>query len=114
MAKQVKETRYAFKRHHDGESYQAIKMTKEGAVQETYKINKTNTQCSCPAHVYCRHQKMLTEFKGANHLGDGWTLIYETGEWLPPEKIDKPGGLYEGLFDDGDDNETQPAHLIDI
>jgi hypothetical protein len=113
MAKTKKYNSYTFKRNDDG-TYRAIKMTLEGDVLEVYKISKSRTHCSCPAHIpYCRHKQMLNIFEDANKVGSGWRLVHETGEWLEPQKIDKPGGLYEGLFEDEAEPEI-PSHLIDI
>jgi hypothetical protein len=106
--KAVKETRYTFTQSVD-KTFRAIKMSPQGETLDVYKLSANGVHCSCPASVYCRHQKMLVEFREQNKVGTGWSLIYETGEWIPPEKIDKAGGLYEGLFDD-----DEPANLIDI
>lgn len=114
MAKTIKETRYMFKRHSDGVSYNVIKMKPNGEAEQMYKLNERGTHCDCPAHVYCRHQKMLIWFKEQNHIGDGWSVIFETGEWIAPEKIDGPGSLYEGMFDDDETPTTQSPHLIDL
>ncbi len=112
MAK--KETRYTFKRRQAGEGvvYDAIKMDVAGNVLDTYKLNERGTQCSCPAHVYCRHQTMLRIFKEEDRVGSGWSYIYETQTWIEPEVIAKKGGLYEDLF--GEEEPQPPIHLIDI
>jgi hypothetical protein len=103
-----KETHYAFRKIPEG--YQAIKMSPKGETLDVYKLTPNGGQCSCPAHVYCRHQQMLKIFLDNQAIGTGHRYCFETGVWFPPEKIDKKGGLYEGLFDD----EGDAPHLVDI
>lgn len=116
-----KETHYSFRRL-DDKSYQAIKMTPQGEPLDVYKLTPNGGQCSCPAHVYCRHQQMLKLFLGVDKVNTGWRYCFETETWFEPVKIDKPGGLYEGLFDDPDPDEGPPGighnyppkHLVDL
>lgn len=108
MAK--KETHYTFRKVDDG--FQAIKMSPKGETLDVYKLTPNGGQCSCPAHVYCRHQQMLKIFQDNQAIGTGQRYCFETGIWFAPEKIDKKGSLYEGMFDDELEPETKG--LVDL
>ena len=112
MAKTKKETHYQYRRMADG-SWQAIKMSPQGETLDVYKLTSTGGQCSCPAHVHCRHQIMLKVFLTEARFNTGWSYCYETETWHAPKVINKPGGLYADMFDDLSQPDATP-HLIDM
>lgn len=85
----------------DGEpnGWNIIKLDADGEPAGRYYINKTRSNCNCPARVpYCRHKKMLTDALERGYINTGH--IYDMGsyEWSEPTNIDV--GLYEGMFKD--------------
>ena len=91
-----KTSRYAFRTVDGG--YEAAKMDDEGNGLEVYKLNKTGSECNCPAHVpFCRHKQMLQIFIREGKINTGWMYDHDKKQWFEPQKL---GGTLADLFDD--------------
>ena len=70
-------------------SYRITKLDQDYEVEGSYELLPTNHNhfsCSCPAghKPSCRHREMLPNFIKANHIDDGWMLVWQTRKWAQP------------------------------